>query len=105
MLDTGGYVHHRLFRESCTLNQQGVYVKDLSKLGRPLNKCFIIDNSPFSYLFQPDHALPCTTWFEDKSDQELLEILLLLEEIYRSEDDITITLKRVKNTKTKFVKN
>lgn len=85
---------HRLFRESCTFNQ-GIYVKDLSRLGRPLRKCLIIDNSPYSYSFQPKHALPCSSWFDEKTDNELLNILELLKIIDKSGDDITISLEKI----------
>ena len=58
---------HRLFRESCVYNR-GKYVKDLSKLGRELNRTIIIDKSPASYLLQPQNAIPCSRWFDDKND-------------------------------------
>ena len=58
---------HRLFRESCVYDR-GNYVKDLSKLGREITRTIIIDNSPASYLFQPQNAIPCSSWFDDKND-------------------------------------
>jgi len=56
-------------------------VKDLQKLGRPLSDVIIIDNSPLSSLFQPENALPCTSWYEDKNDRELLYLLPILEKL------------------------
>jgi RNA polymerase II subunit A small phosphatase-like protein len=44
-----------------------------------LNQCIIIDNSPHSYIFQPDHAFPITTWFDDQTDRELTELMPFLE--------------------------
>jgi len=76
-LDTCRVVKHRLFRESC-FNHRGSYVKDLSQLGRDIRSIIILDNSPASYLFHPNNALPITSWFNDTTDTELLDIIPLL---------------------------
>lgn len=39
-----------LYREHCTFHN-GLFVKDMSRLGRNLENVIIIDNSPTSYLF------------------------------------------------------
>lgn len=69
-----------LYRQHCTF-ENGLYVKDLSKLGRPLSDVIIIDNSPLSSLFQPENAIPCTSWYEDKNDRELFHLLPILEKL------------------------
>ncbi|XP_051998808.1 uncharacterized protein LOC127655197 isoform X2 [Xyrauchen texanus] len=56
LLDKWGAFRSRLFRESCVFHR-GNYVKDLSRLGRDLNKVIIVDNSPASYIFHPDNAV------------------------------------------------
>jgi RNA polymerase II subunit A small phosphatase-like protein len=43
----------------------GVYVKDLSKLGRSLGNLILIDNSRNSYKLQTENALPISSWYED----------------------------------------
>lgn len=63
-----------------------MYVKDLQKLGRPLSDVLIVDNSPLSSLFQPENALPCTSWYEDKNDRELLYLLPILEKLAKVPD-------------------
>ncbi|CCE63397.1 hypothetical protein TPHA_0E03070 [Tetrapisispora phaffii CBS 4417] len=73
-------IHHRLFRESC-YTYEGNYVKNLSQLGRPLNEIIILDNSPASYIFHPQHAIPISSWFSDIHDNELLDILPLLDNL------------------------
>ncbi|KAJ9465146.1 putative phosphatase PSR2 [Diplonema papillatum] len=80
---------HRLFREHCS-HTNGAYVKDLSLLGRPLHKICIIDNSPVAYLFQSHNALPCTSWFEDKSDTELRDFVPMLRDMARSDSVYTL---------------
>ncbi|PKS09953.1 hypothetical protein jhhlp_004576, partial [Lomentospora prolificans] len=79
-LDIHKVVHHRLFRESC-YNHQGNYVKDLSQVGRPLKDTIIIDNSPTSYIFHPQHALPISSWFSDAHDNELMDLIPVLEDL------------------------
>lgn len=70
----------RLFRESC-VQHYGNYVKDLTHLGRPLEHVLIVDNSPFSYLFQPQNAVPCASWFHDTTDLQLYEMLPFLDRV------------------------
>ncbi|RJE19760.1 phosphatase [Aspergillus sclerotialis] len=79
-LDIHNVVHHRLFRDSC-YNHQGNYVKDLSQVGRDLRETIIIDNSPTSYIFHPQHAIPISSWFSDAHDNELLDLIPVLEDI------------------------
>ncbi|KAL8932047.1 MAG: hypothetical protein Q9216_006984 [Gyalolechia sp. 2 TL-2023] len=79
-LDIHNVVHHRLFRESC-YNHQGNYVKDLSQVGRNLQETIIIDNSPTSYIFHPQHAVPISSWFSDAHDNELLDLIPVLEDL------------------------
>lgn len=89
LLDKHHVVRHRLFREACT-NHKGNYVKDLSRLGRPLEKTIIIDNSPASYLFHPENALPILSWFDDEHDTELLDLIPFLEDITKVDDVRTV---------------
>lgn len=81
----GKFCHHRLFREHCT-EYAGSYVKDLTLLGRSLNKVIIIDNSPAAYLYQPRNAIPCTTWVGDTTDNELPQFLPLLQLLSVADD-------------------
>jgi len=80
LLDIHSVIDHRLFRESCT-QHNGTFVKDLFRIGRPLNQIIIIDNSPHSYAFNPQNAIPCESWFDDKNDNELLILLEILKRI------------------------
>lgn len=77
-LDVHNVVHGRLFREHCT-QYQGNFVKDLTRLGRPLSQTIIIDNSPASYMFQPENAIGCTSFIDNMHDRELLYIADFLE--------------------------
>uniref|UniRef100_A0A673YQ45 CTD small phosphatase 2 n=1 Tax=Salmo trutta TaxID=8032 RepID=A0A673YQ45_SALTR len=85
LLDQCGVFGTRLFRESCVFHQ-GCYVKDLSRLGRQLNKTLILDNSPASYIFHPENAVPVVSWFDDLEDTELLSLLPVFEELSEADD-------------------
>ncbi|XP_043931085.1 carboxy-terminal domain RNA polymerase II polypeptide A small phosphatase 1-like [Protopterus annectens] len=89
LLDKWGAFRARLFRESCVFHR-GNYVKDLSRLGRDLNRVIIIDNSPASYIFHPENAVPVASWFDDMSDTELLDLLPFFEKLSQAEDVYTV---------------
>lgn len=80
LLDKWDTFRSRLFREACVYFR-GNYVKDLSKLGRDLTQVIICDNSPASYIFHPDNAVPVTSWFDDPNDSELLDLIPYLEKL------------------------
>ncbi|KZT66354.1 NIF-domain-containing protein [Daedalea quercina L-15889] len=86
-LDPDHSVAHRLFRESC-YNHRGNYVKDLSQLGRPIQDTIIIDNSPASYIFHPNNAVPISSWFNDPHDTELTDLCPFLADLGQSGHDV-----------------
>lgn len=55
-----------------------MFVKDMARLGRPLKDAIIIDNSTTSYMFQPENGLPILSWYEEKNDTKLLELIPVL---------------------------
>ncbi|XP_051566047.1 uncharacterized protein LOC127447906 isoform X1 [Myxocyprinus asiaticus] len=89
LLDKWGAFRSRLFRESCVFHR-GNYVKDLSRLGRDLNKVIIVDNSPASYIFHPDNAVPVASWFDDMSDTELLDLIPFFERLSKVDNVYTV---------------
>ena len=79
-LDCKDLIDYRLYREHTTLIN-GVNVKDLSRLGREMNKIIIIDNIEENYQFQPNNGLNISDFEGDENDNELdflLEDLLKL---------------------------
>ena len=85
LLDKWDVFRARLFRESCVFHR-GNYVKDLGRLGRKVDHIIILDNSPASYYFHLENAVPCTSWFDDMDNKELLEMIPFFEELSSSED-------------------
>eukprot|EP00792_Barthelona_sp_PAP020_P005794 TRINITY_DN2803_c0_g2_i2.p1 TRINITY_DN2803_c0_g2~~TRINITY_DN2803_c0_g2_i2.p1 ORF type:complete len:202 (+),score=58.59 TRINITY_DN2803_c0_g2_i2:411-1016(+) len=78
ILDIDSVVDHRLYRESCVCQNHTRYIKDLSLLGRDLKDIIIVDNSPISYLFHPENAIPISSWMGDPYDTQLFEMLPIL---------------------------
>lgn len=85
LLDKTKTIRWRLFRESCC-PYQGNYVKDLSCMGRDLAQTIIVDNSPHSYIFQPQNALPIGTFIDDMDDRELLDMIPMLTTVSKVDD-------------------
>lgn len=96
-LDVNRVVQTRLFRESCVM-YQGSYVKDLSMLGRKMENAVIIDNAPLSYAFQPENAIPITSWFSEKNDRQLSDLIPFLDQLADQHD----VREMLENTKMHF---
>jgi TFIIF-interacting CTD phosphatase-like protein len=60
--------------------------QDLSQLGREMEDCIIIDNSPASYIFHPHNAVPVSTWFNDPHDTELTDLCPFLTDLATVDD-------------------
>ncbi|KAL5221726.1 hypothetical protein ABZP36_026439 [Zizania latifolia] len=81
----GRLISHRMYRESCIFSG-GCYTKDLTILGVDLAKVVIVDNTPQVFQLQVDNGIPIKSWFDDPSDQELVELLPFLETLVGVED-------------------
>ncbi len=53
-------------------------MRDLSKLGRDLEKTIIIDNLSENFILHKKNGLACKTWKDDISDTELLDLKKIL---------------------------
>uniref|UniRef100_A0A023F553 protein-serine/threonine phosphatase n=1 Tax=Triatoma infestans TaxID=30076 RepID=A0A023F553_TRIIF len=89
LLDRWGVFRCRLFRESCVFHR-GNYVKDLNRLGRDLQQVVIVDNSPASYIFHPDNAVPVASWFDDMTDTEMLDLIPFFETLSKVDNVYTM---------------
>ncbi|DAZ93947.1 TPA: hypothetical protein N0F65_001082 [Lagenidium giganteum] len=89
------YIKYRLYREDC-LDVHGNYLKDLNVLGRHLSKVLLVDNSPHAFGYQVNNGIPIETWYDDESDEELLNLLPFLESIADTDDVRPIVEKQFK---------
>ena len=85
MMDPNGYSTARLFREHCAF-VNGVFTKDMSQIGRNMKDAIIIDNSPTSYMLQPECGLPIVSWYDDPHDRALFDYIPMLIEMSKIND-------------------
>lgn len=77
----GTLVSHRLFREHCFKSKQGVYVKDLRILGRPLDQVLIVDNAMYSFALQLTNGVPIIPYSDSPEDEELFSLSEFLKKL------------------------
>ncbi|GAP85873.1 putative nuclear envelope morphology protein 1 [Rosellinia necatrix] len=68
----------RYYRQHCTF-RHGAFIKDLSSIEPDLSRVMILDNSPLSYMFHQDNAIPIQGWISDPTDNDLLHLVPFLE--------------------------
>ena len=65
------------------------FIKDLTRIGRPLDKIIIIDNIPQNFRLQKDNGIAIKPFFgEDQSDQALINLVPILINIAKDEIDV-----------------
>lgn len=67
--------------KSIKLDSLPIVVKDLSKIGRPLEKTIIIDNIAENFILQKDNGIFIKSWYDDPKDTELKDLIPLLKQI------------------------
>jgi Dullard-like phosphatase family protein len=82
-IDPKGLVHHRLYRQDA-LPWGPLFCKDLSRLGRDLDRTLIIDNVQENFMKHPNHGIFISTWYDDLEDTALPELTPMLEELIQT---------------------
>jgi CTD small phosphatase-like protein 2 len=84
------FIEHRLYRDSCVI-VDGCFVKDLRILNdRKLKDITIVDNSALSFGVQLDNGVPIVSWYHDKSDRELLNLIDYIKQLILADDVRTV---------------
>lgn len=81
----GDVISHRLYRDSCR-KLGGMFVKDLSAVGRELDRVVIVDDNPNTYIFQPENAVPMSPFVDNLADRELWKLRKFLQVANARED-------------------
>ena len=62
------YIDHRLYREHCIV-RNNEFIKDISRIGRNIEKMIIVDNLPLCFMLQKENGINIRSyWEEDKND-------------------------------------
>jgi len=84
-LDPCGRMSLRLYRDSCSV-VDGLFLKDLGKLDRDLSRVVLVDNSPVSLLINPDNSILVSSFYTDREDRALPQLLAILRKLHHSGD-------------------
>ena len=76
-IDKKGSIQYRLYRQH-TSPHGHLIAKDLSKLGRDLTRCILLDNVADNFALQPENGIFIKTWYDDMSDTCLMDLIPLL---------------------------
>ena len=72
-LDKNKVINYKLYRKH-TEQINGVFIKDLSKLGRDLSKILIVDNNKDNFSLQQENGLHICSFVGDQNDDELYHL-------------------------------
>jgi len=82
------YFDARLYRQH-TIIYENDFVKDISRIGRPMNSIIIVDNMPQNFRLQKENGIFIKPfWGDDIFDTALFSLADILEKIYNQFDDV-----------------
>jgi CTD small phosphatase-like protein 2 len=91
------YFEHRFYREHVIIDNNDV-VKDLTRIGRALDKILIVDNMAQNFKFQKNNGIIIKSfWGNNPNDNILNELAFILIKIAKDEGDIRNGLIKYKN--------
>ncbi|BGP22278.1 mitochondrial translocase complex component TIM50 [Rhodotorula toruloides] len=73
----GAYIPWKLFKEA-TRYKNGMNIKDLSYLNRPLERTIILDTDPARFQLQPTNGIPLKPWMGTKGDATANELVAMI---------------------------
>jgi RNA polymerase II subunit A small phosphatase-like protein len=78
---------HRIYRPGTVMLGQFGFVKDISRLGRPMERIVLIDNSWAACVANPDNSIVVPDYLGEKEDRVLARVLEILR-IIKDEKDV-----------------
>ena len=91
------YFEHRFYRQHTVIIGND-FIKDLNRIGRPIDKMIIVDNMPQNFRFQKENGIHIKAfWGDDSSDNALEELGKILINIAKDGGDVRIGLKKYRD--------
>ena len=91
------YFDYKLYRQH-TIIIGNNFVKDLTRLGRPLDKVIIVDNMPQNFRLQKENGIHIRPfWGDDAQDTALIELQPILVNIAKEGGDVRKGLRKYKD--------
>lgn len=91
-------IKHRLYRDSCIPINNRVYVKDLSIfVNRKPENLILVDNSFYSFCNQPRNGVLINSFYNDKQDRELINLLNYLQNYLYGVPDVRVVNEQIFN--------
>ena len=93
----GDLFSYRLYREHTTIIGND-YVKDISLIGRDLDKMIIVDNMAQNFKLQKENGILIHSfWGDDEYDVALIELEKILWNVAQERCDVRISLRKYKD--------
>ena len=97
------YFEHRFYRQHTVIIGND-FVKDLNRIGRPIDKIIIVDNMPQNFRLQRENGINIKAfWGEDVNDNALEELGKILINIAKDGGDVRIGLEKYRDEIVKKV--
>jgi Dullard-like phosphatase family protein len=91
------YFDHVFYRQH-TIIVGNDFVKDLTRIGRPLNSTIIIDNMPQNFKLQKENGILIKPfWGQDSNDKTLYDLMPILLDIAKEGGDVRYGLNKFRN--------
>ena len=91
------YFDYVFYREHCIMIGND-YIKDLTRIGRPLDSTIIVDNMPQYFRFQKENGIIIKSfWAQDPEDKALYNLIPILMNIVEDESDVRDGIAKYRN--------
>jgi hypothetical protein len=94
-----------VFREGTTPSEHYQCVKDMARVGRPLGRTVLVDDTPLAFLHQPANGVPVLGFRGDPDDRLLGEAVLPLLQTLAAAPDVRPLLERRFDMSSWFVRH